>query len=106
MTERKTKEQLAQELDEKFERGEAMQGLERVDVKVRPNADSIYSMRFTRDEIALLRTVVEEEGIKLSEFIRRAVLDAAERRRKGGAEAVVRQVQQQVRELAETVRQL
>ncbi|MPZ49819.1 MAG: hypothetical protein GEU75_11095 [Dehalococcoidia bacterium] len=101
----KTTQELAREWDDKIKAGREGEGLTPVKGVIKANADSIYSMRFTREEIALLRSSAAARGIKLSEFIREAVMDAA--RHEGSVEpTIVRRVQEQVKELAETVRRL
>ena len=99
---------MAREWDEKFERGEEMEGLTPVNIRVNRKADIIYSMRFTQEEIALLRQRAAEQGVKLSEYVRAVLMEVAQRgNTKADDRMVVRlQVQKQVQDLEEMVRRL
>jgi hypothetical protein len=52
-------------------------GLVPVDATIKENADTIYSMRFTRAEMAVLREAARKKSVKLSELIRQSALEAA-----------------------------
>lgn len=108
MQERKlTYEELAQvvrEEDEKVASGREGEGYVRVP-GVAGKPDHALIVRFTPDEIALVRQQAEAKGLKVSEYVREAVLTAA---RHGDAErpAIVREVQDKIRELSEAASQL
>jgi uncharacterized protein (DUF1778 family) len=102
----KKRDELVREWDEKIERGEETVGLTPVRATVIHKADVIYSMRWTPDEIAIVRQAAERSGVKVSGFVRAAVLEAAERGADQTDPVVTRQVREQVKALAETVRRL
>jgi hypothetical protein len=54
-----------------------LEGLVPVTAVVKQNADVVYSVRFSRPEIALLRQAAARKGMKLSELIRSSTLKAA-----------------------------
>jgi hypothetical protein len=54
-----------------------LEGLVPVKITVSPNLGIVYSLRFTRDEMKLLREAAETRGIKLSELIREGAMNAA-----------------------------
>jgi uncharacterized protein (DUF1778 family) len=97
-------EEMARQEDEKVAKGREGEGLVRVRGKA-ANADHIYSLRFTPDEIALIRNRAAANGIKVSQFVRNAVMNAAQR---PGEErpAVVREIHAKVQELADAVERL
>lgn len=54
------------------------EGLRPVRARIKKNVvDTIYSHRFTADEMKFLREAAEGRGIKLSELIREGAIDAA-----------------------------
>jgi hypothetical protein len=74
---RKRYEELAQQWDKKVERGEEMEGLSRVEKAAPRHTDTIYSMRLTREEAALFRAAAVSRGVKLSEWVRAVLVEAA-----------------------------
>lgn len=56
-----------------------VEGLIPVKARISPNLGIVYSLRFTRDEMKSLRDAAEARGVKLSELIREAALEAAAR---------------------------
>lgn len=69
--------EIAKRYDEARARGEELQNLVPVKHRTPRHADSIYSLRFTSDEMLLLASAAKESGMKLSQFIRSAALDRA-----------------------------
>jgi hypothetical protein len=93
----------AEEMDARKDTGHEMDGLVPVQGRVKQNADSIYSVRFTKDELRDLRLAAESKGLKLSEVIRKGALDFA---RDGRPAPAVDEVRTKVKELAEAVSRL
>jgi hypothetical protein len=59
-----------------------IEGLVPVRARIKKNADTIYSLRFTSDEMTFLREAAESRGMKLSELIREGAMGAAARAKK------------------------
>ena len=97
-------EEMANQEDEKVAKGKEGEGLVRVRGKA-ANADHIYSLRLTPEEIDLIRKRAAANGMKVSQFVRDAVMNAAQR---PGEErpAVVREIHAKVQELADAVERL
>jgi hypothetical protein len=72
-----TNEEIARRYDAVKARGEELANLAPVQARVPRNADSIYSLRFTSEEMRTLSAAAKASGIKLSQFIRAAALDRA-----------------------------
>ena len=54
-----------------------LEGLVPVKMTVSPNLGIVYSLRFSADEMKVLREAAKTRGIKLSEFIREVAMNAA-----------------------------
>jgi hypothetical protein len=54
-----------------------LEGLTPVEATVKSKADTIYSLRFTREEMNRVRAAAAKMGIKVSELIRQGALQAA-----------------------------
>jgi hypothetical protein len=74
MSSRKEKsyQDLARDWDRRFESGEEMQGLKRVNVKVNPNAGTQVSFRLSKDDFATFSKAAQDRGLNLSAFLRQA----------------------------------
>ena len=106
---RKTAQELAKHYDDLFAQGKELEGLVPVAMKVSPNPDTIYSTRYSRDEIALIRQAAKKQSITASAFIRTAALAAAAGQLNlaaGEKAAKLGKVRKQARELAEAVEAL
>ena len=73
----KTREELRREAEAVKDTPLEFEGLVPVQGVIKQNADIVYSLRFTRDEMATLRSAAELRGVKLSELIREAAVAAA-----------------------------
>jgi uncharacterized protein (DUF1778 family) len=105
----KTREEWAKHFDDLKAQGKELDGLVPVKARVAPNPDTIYSTRYSRDEIALIRDAAKKLGITASAFIRSAALAAAsgELDLAGGERAVaVAEVRKKARDLAAAVEKL
>lgn len=54
-----------------------LEGLKPVNMTISPNLGIVYSLRMTADEMLFLRKAAESRGMKLSEFMREAAMNAA-----------------------------
>src|SRR5688500_9898514 len=54
-----------------------LEGLIPIKMTVSPNLGIVYSLRFSTDEMKVLRDAAKNRGMKLSEFIREVSMDAA-----------------------------
>jgi hypothetical protein len=54
-----------------------LEGLVPVKMTVSPNLGIVYSLRFSADEMKVLREAAKTRGMKLSEFIREGAMNAA-----------------------------
>ena len=54
-----------------------IEGLIPVEANVSPNLGIVYSLRFSTDEMTVLREAAKSRGMKLSEFIRDVAMAAA-----------------------------
>ena len=70
--------EIAQQYDREFEAGTALNNLKPVRASVPRNAESIYSLRFTSEEMSKLSSAAEAASERLSRFIRTAALDRAD----------------------------
>ena len=75
---------MMESLDEARRKAEAVKGTEQeiegltpVKMTVSPNLGIVYSLRFSNDEMKVLREVAASRGMKLSEFIREVAMNAA-----------------------------
>ncbi len=75
----KTREALRREAEAIKDTAEEVQGLTPVTGTIKQNADVVYSLRFTRNEMTQLRAAAEVRGMKVSELIREGALSAAAR---------------------------
>jgi uncharacterized protein (DUF1778 family) len=101
---RPTYEEMARIEDEKVAQGREAEGLVRVNGEA-GKADHIMMLRFTPEEIALVRQAAEANGIDVLQFVRDSVLGTASKRR-SKKPALVKEVQEKVRELADAVEKL
>ena len=104
-----TNEEIAKRHDALVAEGRELDNLTRVKARVKTPVDTVYSTRFTRDEIALLRKSAREQNMTTSAFIRSAALAAAtEGLHLASAEQAVKlqAVRTKARELSEAVSQL
>jgi hypothetical protein len=67
-------------------------------------ADSVFSLRLTKDEFKELRIAAEHKGLKISEVIRRGALEYA--RRDEDTPHAVAEVKKKVRELEDAIGRL
>ena len=54
-----------------------IEGLIPVEANISPNLGIVYSLRFSTDEMKVLREAAKSRGMKLSEFIREVAMNAA-----------------------------
>ena len=54
-----------------------IEGLIPVEANISPNLGIVYSLRFSTDEMKVLRDAAKNRGMKLSEFIREVAMAAA-----------------------------
>ena len=73
----KNYEELVRKIEDLKDTEDEVESLVPVKATVKQNADSIYSLRFTREEMTRLRSAAAKRGVKLSELIREGALDAA-----------------------------
>jgi uncharacterized protein (DUF1778 family) len=102
-------ESIARRHEELAEHGEELDNLVPVKAKVKANADVVYSARYTRDEIAIIREAARKRGATPTAFIREAALAAAAGELDLGAAEkaqTVKMVRIKARELAEAVSRL
>jgi uncharacterized protein (DUF1778 family) len=71
-----TYDEMADRIDTEYEAGLIPEEATPVGVRVWRPADVNYSIRFNREEIAMLRRHAEATGVKLSDFIRDAAIAA------------------------------
>ena len=102
-------ENIAKHYDELIAQGREGEGLVPVRARVKKGADVVYSTRYSRDEIALVREAAEKRGMTPTAFIRTAALAAAAGELNLGSAdkaSAVSDVQAKVQELVETVDRL
>jgi hypothetical protein len=73
----KTYDDIANDYDEKKASGKEFEGLVPVPAKVKRNADIVYSVRFTQEEILAIDRKAQARGLKTSAFVREAALKEA-----------------------------
>ena len=71
-----TNEELARHCESLKAQGTELDGLVRVKAEVKANADTIYSIRFTRDEMNQISAFAKAHDMKVSAVIRQAALAA------------------------------
>jgi len=74
----KTDDEIARQYDEAKAQGNELETLVPVRGRAPRKAESIYSLRFTSDEMRVVAAAARAAGLKLSQFIRNAALDAAQ----------------------------
>jgi len=74
---KESNEDIARRYDKAIAEGREGEGLVSVKAHVKSNADVVYSSRFSRDEIAVVRQAAQKQGLAPTAFIRRAALAAA-----------------------------
>src|SRR5512146_3081183 len=104
-----TNDEIAKRYDALVAEGMELDNLRPVKARVKAPVDTVYSTRFTRDEIALVRKAARAQNMTPSAFIRSAALAAAaEGLDLASAEqaAKLQAVRTKARELSEAVSQL
>jgi hypothetical protein len=104
----KEKERFAKAAEEElalFGTGRELEGLGGpVTNRAKKVADSVFSLRLSKDDLRELQEAAERKGIKISEVIRRGALEYA--RRNDDTPGAVAQVRAKVRELNDAVNRL
>lgn len=77
MTNDERTEELARHYDELVEKGQELDDLVPVNVRVRKGAGEVYTLRLTRDEADIIGKAADALGIARSSFIRESALAAA-----------------------------
>lgn len=70
-------ENIARQFDELTAEGKELEDLVEVEASVSRSPGSVYSTRYSREEIALVRDAARKRGMTTSSFIRKAALAAA-----------------------------
>jgi len=97
--------QAAEEMDALKDTGREMEGLgDPVPARVKKNADSVFSLRLSKDDLKELQEAAQRKGLKVSEVIRRGALEYA--RRDEDEPRALANVREKVRELNEAVSRL
>lgn len=102
-------DEIAKRYDALIAEGREGEGLVPVKARTGKAADVVYSTRYSRDEIALIREAAAKKGIPPTAFIRAAALAAAAGQLdldSAGKAGTLTEVQAKVRELMETVERL
>ena len=73
----KNRETLRREAEAIKDTAQEVTGLTLTEATVKQNADVVFSLRFTRCEMAQLRAATQLRGVKLSELVREGALSAA-----------------------------
>jgi hypothetical protein len=73
----KSRKEVVRDAEALKDSAQEIDGLVPVDATIKENADTIYSMRFTRGEMTALREAARMKSVKLSELIRESALEAA-----------------------------
>ncbi|MPZ48378.1 MAG: hypothetical protein GEU75_03540 [Dehalococcoidia bacterium] len=100
---------IARRYDKMIEEKTEGESLVSIKARVKKNADVVYSTRYSKDEIALIRKAAQKRGLPPSAFIRTAALAAAAGELDLAAArkvAVVQEVQAKARDLAEAASKL
>ena len=77
MTAKKTYDAMARKWDEKFERGEEMEGMVRVNARVGKEPRAVFSLRLSGAELTELVEAANKRNIKVGDFIRTVALNEA-----------------------------
>jgi hypothetical protein len=103
----KTRNELRQEAEAVKGTSREIEGLVPVDLVVKQNADIVFSVRFTQDEMTQLREAAQRRGIKLSELVREGALAAAASAhgKPSGRDAAVERARQFVEAAAQALEQ-
>ncbi len=104
-----TNEEIAKRYDALVAEGRELENLTPVKARVKAPVDTVYSTRFTRDEIDSIRKAARDQSLTASAFIRSAALAAATRGLDvASAEqaAKLQAIRTKARELSEAVSQL
>ena len=105
----KSYDDIVREVEEVKDTERELEGLVPVWARVSPNAGSVYSTRYSNEELSLILEAAKKRGLTGSAFIRAAALAAAAGELDlGSAEkaATLQQVRAKARDLVETVNRL
>jgi len=105
----KTREEWAQHFEDLKAQGRELEGLVPVAARVAKNPDTVYSTRYSKQEIALIRDAARKRGLTASAFIRSAALAAAAGEldlAAGDKAAALGEVREKARDLAAAVERL
>src|SRR5438105_2861741 len=109
MTERITDEEIIACYEDLRAKGKEFDGLVPIKANVSRNLGIVYSVRFTSEDLDAIEEAAKAQGMKLSEFIRKAALGAAA----GGAQvaagakvAALAEVRAKVKELEKAINRL
>jgi uncharacterized protein (DUF1778 family) len=109
MTWDKTYDEIEREYAEIRRQHKEFEGLVPVKAKVSKNLGIVYSVRFTPEDLDAIEEAAKAQGMKLSEFIRKAALGAAaggDQVEAGEKAQALEEVREKVRELEKAVRRL
>jgi uncharacterized protein (DUF1778 family) len=109
MTWDKTYDEIEREYAEIRRQHKEFEGLVPVKARVSKNLGIVYSVRFTPEDLDVIEEAAKAQGMKLSEFIRKAALGAAAGGDEvaAGEKAVARdEVRAKLRDLEEAVSRL
>src|SRR5439155_14242324 len=101
-----TYEEIAAYYEGLTSRGKEMERLVPVNARVKSEGGTIYSVRFTRQDMDRISKKAAQKGVKISVFIRTAALAAAEEDLKleaGEKATKLRKAKQQAKALAESL---
>jgi hypothetical protein len=85
--------------------GHELEGLgEPVPVVIKKHADSVFSLRLSKDDLGELQEAAQRKGLKISEVIRRGALEFA--RRDEDTPHAVAEVKKKVHELEDAISRL
>ena len=105
----KSPEEWVKYFDDLKAQGKELDGLVPVAARTRANPDTVYSTRYSKEAIALIRGAAKKSGLNTSAFIRRAALAAAAGEldlAAGEKAAAVVDVRERARDLAAAVEAL
>ena len=75
----KTYEEMAREEDEKVAQGREAEGYVRVAARVASDLGHVMMLRFSQEEIAVIRKKAKAKGIGVAEYVREAALGTTRR---------------------------
>jgi hypothetical protein len=104
-----TNEDVARHYEELKAQGVELEGLVRVQAQIRPNADVVYSVRFTRSEMDRIGESAKASKMKVSAFIRQAalaVVDGELDLREASKAKALKEVREHAQALAEAASRL